>query len=246
MKLSKSMSVLFIVAGIILLIIGIFGLVNKPDAPAEQNYFSNNITPEKNVSEESYTTAENDVAVKNDVASEKPAETPAKSSEDAAKQRGNEFEGYMVDVFAPSYGFILKEWNQGQTSPDGHYAEDELKPDLKIERVKDNGRNLSFWLECKYRATFDTPYPFLKDYQIERFTAHQGKTRTKILIAIGIGGKPASPKNVYIVPFDTLRQTKFASEAEMRSFRLENPKGGAGQYIDDYFRDVFSHSKKHR
>lgn len=92
---------------------------------------------------------------------------------------------------------------------------------------------------------FSSKYPLLKDCQLERYLKHQGETRNKVLIAIGIGGEPDSPARVYLVPLDTIRQRAFNSEDELASFRLENPKGGAAQYIDNYFSDVFSKSKRH-
>lgn len=119
MKLSKGMYILFIAVGAVLLLVGIVGVINKSGAgkPKADG-------PVENVEA-------------NRVKSDNDAEAKGNQKVIDAKQRGNDFEGYMVDVFAPAYGFKLAEWNQGQTSPEGNFSEDELKPDLKIERVRE-------------------------------------------------------------------------------------------------------------
>ena len=224
------MSILFIIAGVILAIVGVVGLT--------KNSGNTETTQEFTAPKDRNNSVDNSPS-----ASGQPADSVNPSSIDPVKQRGNEFEGYMVDVFAPEKGFLLKEWNQGQISPNGNFSEDELKPDLKIERVRP-GKNLAFWLECKYRSTLNSKYPLFKDYQIERYSTFQGKSHIKVLVAIGTGGTPSAPEKVYILPLDTVKVGTLTSESDYSPFELKDPANGAAKYIDDYFKTIFSKSRK--
>lgn len=73
-----------------------------------------------------------------------------KSQEKSSKEKGNDFEGYVVDLLSAS-GVSLKEWNQGTTSPGGTYAENELKPDLFISDSKGSS-SLEYWWSVNSRA----------------------------------------------------------------------------------------------
>lgn len=49
------------------------------------------------------------------------------------KQKGNLFEGHVADILKAN-GIRLKQWNQGTTSPEGAFAENELNPDFFVSQ----------------------------------------------------------------------------------------------------------------
>lgn len=165
------------------------------------------------------------------------ADQPEVTTALTPKEKGNQFESFIADLFTEKNGFKLIEWNQGTTSPGGNYAENELKPDFYIQRNKEHRKPLTFWLECKYLTALNGPFR-LKQYQFDRYKAHQRATRRKVLIALGLGGAPSAPSALYIIPVDSL--TSPIPETELANYKLSIPAQSISTYIDTYFYiDVF-------
>lgn len=109
------------------------------------------------------------------------------------KQKGNLFEGHVADILKAN-GIRLKQWNQGTTSPEGAFAENELNPDFFVSQKSDRGQ-LDYWIECKYRASLHREGFRLKDYQLSRYESIQRSSKRKIIVALGVGGAPDSPES---------------------------------------------------
>lgn len=157
---------------------------------------------------------------------------PVPTSELTAKEKGNQFENYIADLFNEKNGFKLLEWNQGSTSPSGNYAENELKPDFHIRRNLIKRKPYTFWLECKYRSNINNGFS-LPDYQIKRYQVHQKSTRRKVLIALGVGNTPSSPATLYIIPLDSLHEN--LSLSSLSNYIIASPAQDSKNKIDDYF-----------
>lgn len=162
---------------------------------------------------------------------------PASTADDP-KKKGNDFEGFVADVLA-SGGIRLKQWNQGSTSPGGVYAENELNPDFLVEHPSDK-RTLTYWVECKWRAQIPKTGFTLEDYQIDRYKGIQRNSKRKIVIVLGVAGKPANPSQFYAIPLDSIARFKRIPQKYLNHYRVENPsRNFAPHMLDWFFNDVF-------
>lgn len=161
-----------------------------------------------------------------------------------AKGVGNMFEDFVANLFKNSNIFVVKEWNKGSTSSEGVYAEQDKKPDFKICQ-NFNGRELVYWIECKYRSkTSDKGFIKIDDYQLSRYRKIQKDSRKKVLIAIGIGGEPTQPKDFFVVPLDSINK-EYIHIDNIKRYELLKPAEEFAGYIDSYFMEkVFPKSKK--
>ena len=178
--------------------------------------------------------SEKSVMVFEDTASE----TCIRSDTVTPKQKGNDFENWMADILKASH-FRLLEWNQGTTSPEGAYAKNELNPDfLVLQNAGDS--DLCYWIECKYRSSLSRKGFYLKDYQLDRYRKIQKKTKCKIVIALGVGGRPDYPDKFYIIPLDTIVAFKRIGHKYLPNYSLDNPRTNfAGHMSSWFFNEVF-------
>lgn len=160
------------------------------------------------------------------------------------KQKGNDFEGLMADILKAS-GLRLLEWNQGATSPGGAYAENELKPDFLVCQNA-RGMELRYWVECKYRSSLPANGFYLKDYQSERYQKIQKESKRKVVVVLGVGGRPDSPDKFYVIPLDTITRFKRVGHKFLPHYNLESPSAKfAGHMSSWFFNEVFKKANKH-
>lgn len=170
-----------------------------------------------------------------------PSSVTDNASDADAKQKGNDFEGYVADILKAN-DMRLKEWNQGTSSPDGVYAENEFNPDF---RVVDKDKNLEYWVECKFRSSLPPKGFSLEETQLSRYHQIQGKTKKKVLIALGVGGTATEPDRFYIIPVDTLVQYKRIGPGFLPNYSLNNPKINFKKQVRDWFyEEVFQKKQK--
>ena len=137
---------------------------------------------------------------------------------------------------------LRRQWNQGATSPDGAYAENELNPDFLVAHRDDK---LEYWVECKYRSSIPPKGFDLEEYQMTRYRSIQGKSRKKVLIALGVGGSPSAPQNFYVIPLDSLVRFKRIGPRFLPNYSLGNPRNGFRQHVYDWFHnEVFRKKEK--
>ena len=146
-------------------------------------------------------------------------EKPDKKTEQSAKEKGNDFEEVLANMFRKNKIRIL-EWNQGTVTKAGAMGENALRPDFFLSQ-EINGKPVQYWVEAKYRSKIGEFF-FLQDYQFERYKKHQRESKRKIIIAIGIGGTPSSPHSFYFVPLDILEDGKVSRDV-MKTYFLSNP-----------------------
>lgn len=219
------MGIALIVVGAILIAAGILRLTAKPEVI---DYTSPLPEPKVIVVGSAVTDKEKPEAPirKQDGQNEKPG--PAKKmTPDAQKQKGNSFEEYIAELM-DGQGARLIEWNQGITTAGGVYAEDSKKPDFKIRKGK-----MEYWLECKYRSSIPSAGFSLEQYQIERYYRHQGATKTKVLIALGVGGSPDSPESLYVIPVEDLYRFKRIPDRYLKDYKVDPT--GLSRHISDWF-----------
>jgi hypothetical protein len=102
------------------------------------------------------------------------------------------------------------------------YIESSLYPDYLF---RDKKSNQEFFVEAKYR---ENPYhhdmvEWCKDYQFKRYRRFSKETRIPVCIAIGLGGRPANPRQIFLVPLDRIEYSslypKFLEEYEIEEKR---------------------------
>ncbi len=176
--------------------------------------------------------------------SREPEVSTPKPESATPKQKGNDFEGLMADILKAS-GLRLLEWNQGATSPGGAYAENELKPDFLVHQNA-RGMELRYWVECKYRSSLPANGFYLKDYQSERYQKIQKESKRKVVVVLGVGGRPDSPDKFYVIPLDTITRFKRVGHKFLPHYNLESPSAKfAGHMSSWFFNEVFKKANKH-
>lgn len=174
---------------------------------------------------------------------EKETETIAAISETSAvekkssKVKGNEFEAYVADILKKS-GVTIKEWNQGTVTSNGAMGENALNPDFLVEQ-KGSKSPIVYWIEAKWRKKIGDSNFTLKQEQLERYKSTQSSTKRKVIVALGVGGEPGSPKAVYAVPVDSITEDGLSYE-QLRSFYVRQPESNLIPHIGDwFFKEVF-------
>lgn len=241
------MNIVLIVAGSLLLVAGIVLTVfpvksNNQDINQEKEIVSYKVgNPQIRPSEAAINMTEpqsSHTAAPAHANAEASAEVKEESKTTDPKQTGNDFEGFVADMLKAN-GIALKEWNQGTTSPEGAYAENELNPDFRVIQKSERG-SLEYWVECKYRSRLQSEGFMLENYQQERYKSIQGKSKRKILIALGVGGSANSPAQFYVIPLDTLVRFKRVGHKFLPHYVLANPRSNLKSHVEDWFyNDVF-------
>ena len=139
-----------------------------------------------------------------------PQETPqhqkAKPTFDENKAKGDAFESFIVKQFNKKY-FTLQEW-RGDKYVDGNYPVSNHFPDLEVSfELKDTKDH--FAIECKWRKDyFKGAIDWAEDYQLNNYKEYAQKTKLPVFVVIGVGGEPANPKELFIIP---LKEIQFMS-----------------------------------
>lgn len=120
-----------------------------------------------------------------------------------AKQKGNDFENYIVTRFAQEY-FELVEWRSDKYH-EGVYATSSMLPDLEY-RFRSKFHQCKFAIECKWRAEFiKGRVEWAKSHQLVTYRQYESEGQVPVFVLLGVGGTPSEPENVYIVPLSEIR-----------------------------------------
>jgi len=149
--------------------------------------------------------------------------------------KGDDFEKCIrKKIYTKSrYVLVMKTHDFHENSKD--YVESSLYPDYLF---RDKKSNKEFFVEAKYRdKVTDGKIKWCNDSQLKRYKKI-GK-ETHVIIAIGLYGRPANPKHIFLVPLDEIEYcdlyTKFLANYEY----TENRKN----LIDDLMDRVYNISK---
>lgn len=104
-------------------------------------------------------------------------------SEELSKQKGDDFEEYMIQLLGKQQDIKLV----GKVSDyhkNGISALENFEPDLKFKF-----KNTPFAVECKWRKSFGNgSITWAKDRQIRNYNEYQKNKKEKVYIALGVGG----------------------------------------------------------
>lgn len=134
------------------------------------------------------------------------------------KDKGNLFEDFVIQYIATNKEIKLIS-KVSDYHKNGVSAIENKEPDLKFEY-----KSTKFAVECKWRKDFkNQKITWAKEYQISNYNDFAQKSQQKVFIAIGIGGMPNKPNQLYIVPLYRLTQT-FAAEDYIKEFAVDTDK----------------------
>ncbi len=115
--------------------------------------------------------------------------------------KGEDFERCLrKKVFRrDEYDLVMKTHDFHENKAD--YVEASLYPDYLF---REKSSNTEFFVEAKYRERlYDGKIQWCKDYQFRRYK--KLNKEVQVYIAIGFGGRPTNPKQIFIVPLDEIK-----------------------------------------
>lgn len=117
------------------------------------------------------------------------------------EEKGYLFEKYIVKKFKTNY-FKQLAW-RGDKYIDGHYPKESHDPDLEYNFVfKDYSR--IFAVECKFRSNLFNGKIEIEDRKFKNYIAYSKNKNIPVYIALGIGGVPDAPQDLYLIPLSEL------------------------------------------
>ena len=118
--------------------------------------------------------------------------------------KGDEFESFVRAQLFPreSYDLLYKTHDYVDNKDD--FIASSKHPDFKFR-----GRNsgIEFFVEAKFRSKFqDEVFEWCKLFQLKRY--QEIDNITPVLIAMGLGGCPSTPENIFLIPMQHIKFVK--------------------------------------
>lgn len=138
-------------------------------------------------------------------------------------EAGLSFEKFVLEQFNPRF-FRLDNWS-GDKFIAGRYTKTAMDPDIQITINTSEGR-FSLAVECKWRSRkFGEYISFAEDKQLRGYQEFAKKTGKPTFIALGLGGKPSEPEEVYLIPVEDFKRGT-QHHASLTHYRKPNPEQG--------------------
>lgn len=207
-KAGINWTIALVIGGVIilslLLILVVYKMLFKPKLNIEKN--TNGITTSSHVENGTTTTIAFDDKEPSTLEKMAPTSLDSQNSADS-KDKGDAFEKYIVRCFDEKY-FKVKDWT-GDKGIDGRYAESNKNPDL-IFHFRALTSEGTFAVECKFRQKIDTEGYVELCYsdQLSRYKEFARKSRMPVFIALGVGGTPDYPEDIFMLPIDKVKHHK--------------------------------------
>ena len=137
------------------------------------------------------------------------------------KQKGDDFEKYIVQKFSKSY-FSIVEWT-GDKYVKGMYAKSNTNPDLTL-RFKMKDAEKDFAVECKYRSDYyKNGVEWCTEQQLANYKTFATSKGIAVFVAIGMGGVPNAPEELFIIPLTEL-MSNFVDKSFLNKYKKEKIK----------------------
>jgi len=119
-------------------------------------------------------------------------------------EKGRAFEDFIVTLFNKRK-FRLLEWRSDKRASNGAYPASCSYPDLEFSYSR--GKSLyRFAIECKWRNQFyHGKTKWANENQIQIYNDYQYQNAISVYVAIGIGGIPSNPEQLFITPLDHIK-----------------------------------------
>ena len=137
------------------------------------------------------------------------------------KQKGDDFEKYIVQKFSKNY-FSIVEWT-GDKYIEGMYAMSNTHPDLTL-RFKMKDIEKDFAVECKYRSDYyKNGVEWCSEQQLQNYKNFATDKEIKVFVAIGMGGVATAPEELFIIPLAEMT-SGFINKSFLGKYRKEKLK----------------------
>lgn len=235
------MGIVLIVAGALLLIIGIVLVVSKSsDIEEPQDYQEDEleyVVVEKVVHDTITIQAEPEVRSGHDW--REMTEEAGEQTNESSKEKGDIFEDFVVNLLA-DWRLKLLDRTQDAVSSAGVVAESCRNPDLHVEQ-KYGQSSIDYYLECKYRSRWIDGVVAFDDWQLERYRQFQRDNKRKVIFALGVGGAPSAPATFMLVPLDSVKDDTIR---KIDTKYMVQPNSTAlVEYMGSYFKKVFADAR---
>jgi len=135
---------------------------------------------------------------------------------DQQKQKGNDFEDYMIQLLGKQsqIQFVGK---VSDYHKNGVSALENYEPDLKFKY-----NTIPFAVECKWRNSFKNgKTKWAESRQINNYVTYQNTKNEKVYVALGIGGTPNAPETLYLIPLFRLK-LEFVTADYIKEFEIKD------------------------
>lgn len=142
-----------------------------------------------------------------------------KSTDEERKEMGTSFENYVQSLFDQK-DWLIVDRTKDLSKTLGRRVESDSNPDF-IFKHKDTGKIVA--IECKYRSDFALGKSghgicwTAGDYQIKKYNEFSEKAGFPVFAAIGIGGIPSNPHQLFLTPLYALKY-RWASKDYLERF----------------------------
>lgn len=149
-----------------------------------------------------------------------PIEKPTQATS-SDKQKGDDFEKYVVQKFSKNY-FSILEWT-GDKFVNGTYSQSNSNPDLAL-KFKFKDVDTDFAVECKYRSDyFKNGIEWCTSRQLENYRNYAKEKNRTVFVVIGVGSEASAPGELFVIPLTDISEN-FLSKSFLNSYRKENFK----------------------
>ncbi len=185
----------------------------------------------------------NTASAPNSATTSASSQADAESSEYSdSKKKGDAFEDFVCNLLN-DWRLKLLDRTQDKKSSAGVVAESSKNPDLHIQQKRGNS-NIDYYIECKYRSRWNSGEVHFEGWQLERYRKFQKANKRKVIIALGVGGTPAKPAELMLVPLDSIHNDRIRQID--KQYVVSPSPDNFVRYIDNYFTTVFQTARSRK
>ena len=156
--------------------------------------------------------------------------------------KGLQFEEFVVSLLSDKSLFRLLAWRSDKIV-DGIYAAENLLPDLEIKQ-RINYIDVDYFVECKYRASWETFLMSDLSKQIGRYRFFAKEHGKRLFIALGIGGTPHAPEAFYVIPSHAFNRMQDDPSIQVKSYRCKPTTEAFQKRIARYFKNLLKSNQQ--
>lgn len=133
-------------------------------------------------------------------------------------EKGNLFEKFVIQLFNEKK-FKVKQYRESKKIIKGTVLlADHYYPD--IELVFLGKQKYFFAVECKWRKNLlNGMITWAEQHQIKRYEEFWLFRKIPIFIAIGIGGEPSAPEELFVTPFEKIKGSSQVFESDLIPYK---------------------------